>query len=82
MLKSLARLLSINPLLRFALIIVCIALLCWVVYMMWVAGFEIGAFVFILAVSFAVETKSAPLMEELKRINAEKLSNKRKNYEN
>lgn len=71
---ALARLLSINPLLSLFLLISYVAFLWYVTVTIWSNGHEFIAVVFLLSISLAVKSQSEGLIEELKRIKAEKLT--------
>jgi hypothetical protein len=74
--KLLARLLSINLLLSLVLVIGYVALFCWSALMIWVAGYKVGTFLFVLVIAFVTRSKAAALFEDAKQMRASRLSKK------
>lgn len=72
MLKLLAKLLSVNPVLSLLIVLLYVATLWYVTHALWRDGHEVLSIVFIVGVSLWAKWRSPALILELKRIKQER----------
>jgi hypothetical protein len=70
--KCIAQLLSVNPLLGLALVVVYIGFFWHVTATIWANDYELFAIVFALSITIATKSQSAGLIDELERIKSAK----------